>query len=405
MYHKYIKYKSKYLNLKGGAPNDPDNPDLPILIYTIGQETKLNMTRAYICTLLYQIKLFRELSGITYSRVFIIYGNNITDTHTCDHVNAGEMANLPIPYGVDIYYIDKYSTINSVRDIYESILNKHTTIHTPIIYIYDGHGYTDQGCSNGNMELFTNLYLNKKIILDDITFSNLFNIPNNKLFLFTQCGSFDFQKRLESSILNNYTSICSTKSFNACGYGAKILLEISKLLKKDTKYKFKYFIDMKHKLTDYYIYDSNIMAIKSIMPYYQKIQLNTTDTVLLYIPKNNIYCSNNILFNKKVQPTEEVQTWQLENIDEQKYIIKTTTILGNTTHHGILEINDTHSHLYMQNSNNPPNTRQHFIIHYDLTLSPASNSLEFIFYNGVEYYKSSEDKPLIEKLRIIKYIQ
>jgi len=449
MYTKYIKYKSKYLNLKGGALND-----LPLLIYTIGQEESTNQ-RSYICTLLHQIKLFKKLAGITNFRVFVIYGNNVTTIHTCEHARAAEMNNEPIPYGVNIYYINPEDTIYTVLDIYKSILNKHTNPNTPVIYIYDGHGYTDRGDNNGNM------VLNNSVILNDEQFNYIFKkISGNKLFLFTQCGSYDFQQRLEtkyykykldkSDKLNNYTSICSTKKPNDKGIGARILVAISRLLNISPSIYYN-FIDMSSDLEHYYIYSDTPMPISSIMVKYIPAAalalapaapaalapaapaalapaalapaapaaalalapaplFKTNDEVLLYIQNQDIYCDSDIDKRRlSLESSKDKKKWKLEHIRDNIYYIKTIDTYKyfnpatkvETINHGFLDIYNEAPGAFLSIWNPPLNDNHKFIINDDLTLSPFKFPSQYIIYTGSFYIRSSlTTTPLTYKLRI-----
>ena len=119
-----------------------------------------------------------------------------------------------------------------------NILILKANINTPIIFLYDGHGYTGTNDKNGNLIIRHNLDINI-FHLKDI-FSNYES--NNKLFLFTQCGSYDFTIKFFELLNKNDNSILfsSVDECNKEANGFKVSREFTDVLKSaDGKTTFK----------------------------------------------------------------------------------------------------------------------------------------------------------------------
>jgi hypothetical protein len=396
MYNKYYKYKFKYLQMKllqnGGDPSDMNSP---LLIYMIGHESGSINPRGYICTVLYQIKLFMKYSGIDKFRIFLIYGdNNKGEKHTCYHPNAKDISvnDHPIPYGVDIIHIKPHHNIDTVKNIFKTILGNNTTSRTPIIFIYDGHGYTDSSI-NGTM------ILNSSINLDCENFSELFNTykENNKLFLFTQCGSYDFQQKLQTKDIGKYTSICSTFEPNACGLGARVLIRLSVLLNMGISYFFKDF----ELFMPYYIHSSYNMPISSIM-----LNYNTKDFFkgYLYIPHNK-YCNYNLDKVRQIggltvtTESSESSEWLFQVQPDGSNVVKIKTskeyMYEGQKRNAYLDIyTEEMADLPLMLWSEANNKKQKFYINKDLSLSTFSNPDYFIICknNIILQTNKSEDK-------------
>ena len=259
---KYLKYKNKYLELKnmsGGI-----NKRAPFLLYIIGEETGGISQRSYLCTFLHQMEFIKRYCNIPNDRIHLIYGRNGRDDvlHTCSHPKAGIMADKPIPYGINVTYID---------DTYDSLILQQTIINilqkyidpltTPLIFIYDGHGYTNPvaGHEEGEMILYHDLSITK-----DMLYNILKPIDGNKkLLIFTQCGSFGFYRNLVTmpNTLLNSVYICSTNGIGQCGLGAGVLVKISQLI-NDNPIKYLVFRDLGIDLASFNYHSEDLTPIK-----------------------------------------------------------------------------------------------------------------------------------------------
>lgn len=220
----------------------------PLLIYLIGQEH--NDTRTYLCTFLHQIDFYKKNCGINNDRINLIYGENGYEDPNYEHTcyNTHELAitdksksklNKSIPYGIDVNYLNKNINNQNLLNLLNYILSTKANSNTPIIFIYDGHGYTNSGNKNGNMILRNGLEI-------DVNFlNNVFQNYklNTKLFLFSQCGSYDFAQRLFNSLtIDNKSIIFSAGAQeNLCTYGFKVIRQFTDLIDKNS---YNTFIDL-----------------------------------------------------------------------------------------------------------------------------------------------------------------
>jgi hypothetical protein len=153
---KYLEFKN---NLQGGVSDEDKNK--PLFIYLLGQNKTSD-----ICTLLDQINTIIRYSNISKNRINLIYGDNVTEKHICDRNHE----KIPLPYGVDVNYIDKYDE-NDFTELIKTILENKTNNQTPIIFMFDGNYI------NGKMIMHDSLTINSKI-LEDSTNKN-----KKKLFM------------------------------------------------------------------------------------------------------------------------------------------------------------------------------------------------------------------------------
>lgn len=224
-YQKYLKYKSKYIELKktqhqyGGTTN-------PLVLYIVGQDKNPIRARSYICTLLYQLEFFRKNNSTNNNKIHIIYGDNEANPNTCKSIKAFEKNDLPIPYGIDV----TYTMGKLIANVMEKIINEKSNPTDPLIIIYDGHGpVKENNPKNGTMVLDA-----RNSITDDILTSIIKNtnrIESHNLFILTQCGSFDYYDRIKNKLPGIY--ILSTNNPNECGMGAQILIDYTTALQNN----------------------------------------------------------------------------------------------------------------------------------------------------------------------------
>jgi hypothetical protein len=312
MLKKYLKYKNKYLELKNnlhGGINE-ENKNKPLLIYLIGQEDK-NIQRKYICTFLFQLELFTKYCGINNDRVNVIYGDNKSNEHTCYNTNAGDKNNKPLPYGIDVNYTNNYDLNDFIKLIKTILINK-ANENTPIIFIYDGHGYKKTGI----MVINTNISVTSETFID--LFSN--NEINKKLFILTQCGSYSFYQSLilNPLVLPNSIYICSTNNPDMCGYGAQVLLKFTRLIENKIYNTFNNMKSDLEKLENddiFYLNDSNNIKIKDILLLYNPINRLKIKNEIYLVTDNNKFIGYDI--NKVREPNsiiEKQSIWIIDNI-------------------------------------------------------------------------------------------
>ena len=197
--------------------------DLPIMIHVIG-ETHSDK-QAYICTALRQIETFEKL-GVQHNRMFIIYGDAVPSEKKCSHPH-GSLKMAPhhkgkwFPDDVKIRYVDNKKENQFIEILYNILKNECTEI-TPIIFGYDGHGAL-KCLKNGKFTVYGNQTMRASTIRRIFEKAN--RHKNNKLLLWTQCGSFDFTKKISKKLPGFH--ICSTTKPNTPGYGSSIMREFS----------------------------------------------------------------------------------------------------------------------------------------------------------------------------------
>ena len=400
---KYIKYKNKYLQLKnqlGGV-----NKSSPFVLYVIGQDTLLGQ-RTYLCTLLFQIEFLKKYCGITNDRIVLIYGDNGNENiiHTCSNSKAGKMLDKPIPYGINTYYIDDSYDQNKLSKLIKNILEDKVNTNTPIVYLYDGHGYTTSH-NEGEMLIRDNL---------DITTTLFLNIfkpydVNKKLMLFTQCGSFGFYSSLnaksDAEKLKNVVYLCSTVSKGTCGFGAGILVKLSTLI-NDNPQKYLSFNDLKVDLSGYFLEDKNSIKISDILLKYdgkpitlsvaapvstQSLQIKDGDRIKLSTDDGkyigyNVDSTNNVI-TRTLIINNNISIWIVEiNKDKIKFKSENEYLNSFTKlrERGYLDIYaktiNTELHIW-----NIPleDSKQQFIINDDMTISPKYNPITYLIYDDI----------------------
>lgn len=196
--------------------------NLPIYIHVIGQEKA--DPQSYICTALRQIETVNQL-GITNDRIYLIYGEDFNEDLECKHKQgifsiSKRHDTKPLPKDINMFEI---TVQNRFETILTNILQNHTTQATPIIFGYDGHGYTDSGSSNGNMPLDQSQVMTDENLLSIFKKTARFNNP--KLFIWTQCGSYDFVQRIKDKIPGFH--LASTTIPNACGLGSIVMRDFT----------------------------------------------------------------------------------------------------------------------------------------------------------------------------------
>jgi len=196
----------------------------PIMIHIVGQESRQQLQGSYICTTLRQIETAQKL-GIKDDKIFIIYSKEtmLSPNLPCNFTQskvASRHLNKELPSNIHIDYVDN---TNKFDDILKKILINECTDDTPILFGYDGHGFTDFGNNNGNMTIYDQQKITDQNLIEIFKTTN--RIKNHKIFLWTQCGSYDFVLRIKDHILGYH--IASTKEPNTCGLGSGVMREFS----------------------------------------------------------------------------------------------------------------------------------------------------------------------------------
>ena len=415
-YHeKYIKYKNKYLQLKnqlGGV-----NKSSPFILYVIGQD-KLLGQRTYLCTLLFQIEFLKKYCGITNDRIVLIYGDNGNENiiHTCSNSKAGKMLDKPIPYGINTYYIDDSYDQDKLSKLIKNILEDKVNTNTPLVYLYDGHGYTTSH-NEGEMLIRDNLDITSTLFL------NIFKPydVNKKLILFTQCGSFGFYSSLyakpDAEKLKNIVYLCSTMSKGTCGFGAGILVKLSTLI-NDNPQKYLSFNDLKVDLSGYFLEDKNSIKISDILLKYdgKPITLSVPVPPLsVPVPPFSVPVpplSLQIKDGDRIKLSTDDGKYIGYNVDSTNNVITRTPIINNNISIWIVEINKDkikfkseneylnsftkqrergYLDIYTKTINtklhiwNIPqeDSKQQFIINDDMTISPKYNPKTYLIYDDI----------------------
>jgi hypothetical protein len=391
-YNKYLKYKNKYSKLKnmqGGV-----NKQLPFLLYIIGEETGGISQRSYLCTFLYQIEFIRKYTNITNDRIHLIIGKNGSSDiiQTCEHPKAGLMKDKPIPYGIDITYIDdSYDTLYC-EQVIRNILSKKIEANTPIIFIYDGHGFTTPTLQNeeGDMLISDNLFLTKNI------FNNIFKPydANKKLLIFTQCGSFGFYTNLTNlpNKLANTVYICATNGLGQCGLGAGVLIKLSELININPP-KYLNFKDIITDLGNYHLEDSTQIKVSDILIKYQgAIKTFGVGDKIVLKTNNNMYLSYKLpdTVRKPIIQTTitspNTYKWIIEILPNNNIKFKTENTYfsthTNSQEYAYLDIyGGTGDPLYSWNNNDRPT--QKFKINPDNSISPIEKPDMYLVYNPI----------------------
>ena len=405
--YKYNKYSKKIINFNQIGGVDKSSP---FILYIIGEESNSKLQRSYLCTFLFQINFLKRYCNITNDRIVLIYGNNGNELnkHTCEHTKAGIMSDHPIPYGINTYYIDDSYSQYTLSMVINTILYAKINPNTPLIFIYDGHGYVTPPENEGEM------ILRNGINIDINLFYNIFkkHDTNNKLCLLTQCGSYGFYSNLIKSnkdTINNIVYICSTKDICQSGFGAGILVKLSNLIDKNPK-KYVTFNDLKSDLTEYFINDHNSIRIKNILlNYIDKPVLNTGNIIKLKTDNNQyLGYSDDISKNiRKPVQNNNISQWVIE-IKGDVVFFKTMGQYYNTytstLENGYLDIynitpNIDNLYLWNKTSNNT----SWFVINNDMTVSPYLNKNTFLIYDEVKniFTHNNVETSLNNKIKII----
>jgi len=412
--NKYLKYKNKYLQLKqmiGGV-----NKQTPFLLYIIGEETGKLSQRSYLCTFLHEIEFIKKYTGITNERIHLIYGKNGREDvlQTCEHPKAGIMADKPIPYGINVTYInDTYDQVLT-QQLITQILQKNVEPTTPIIFIYDGHGYTNPTATNGEGEMI--LYNNLTISVN--IFHTIFKSfdSNKKFIIFTQCGSFGFYTNLISlpNKLTNCVYLLSTNSLGQCGLGARVLVKYSELINQNPN-KYLFFNDMKTDIGTYHLEDLTPIKISDILPIYQvkqHVTVITGDKVKLNTDNNNYMGYTLPATNRK--PVENTTTagphnyiWIVETLPNNNIRLKTENEYLNSyskiNEHAYIDIYEpqNNTNIYLWN-NKIGEDKQEFIINDDNTISPKYNLNSVIGFDSVKQKFVHNDKKVFDAKNLVK---
>jgi glutaredoxin len=253
----FIEDESQFEDLYGGVSED--DKDKPLFIYLLGEEKRVDK-RGYICTSLIQIDNIIQYSGISENRINIIYGNNETDEHTCN-INreyARPYLNKPLPYGIDVNYINDYDE-DDFKKLIKKILENKTNHQTPIIFMFDGHGSENTGAMG----------MNRSLTIDSETIKDLFSTKQNnkKLFIFNQCFSYNMYELLVNKLVNSIY-ICSKNCPNKTSVGTGLFRRLKEFL--DSK-KYNTFNDMEIDFKEgdnFFIKDKERIQIQDIFKLY-----------------------------------------------------------------------------------------------------------------------------------------
>jgi len=406
--NKYLKYKNKYVELKkmsGGVVE----MHTPFVLYIIGEETGVISQRSYLCTFLYQIEFIKKHTGITNDRIHLIYGKNGIDTvrNTCSNPKAGAMEDQPIPYGIDVTYIDNTFDSTLLQQTISQILQKKIIPSTPIIFLYDGHGYTDPPNIEGEMVLYEALTITPSMMY---SLFKPFDV-NKKFLIFTQCGSFGFYSKiigLKDKLLN-VVYLLSTNGLKQCGIGAHVLIKLSSLIDQNSNYKF--FKDMGPDLINYKIEDITPIKISDIYVNYKSKSLQNNDRVVLKTD-NGKYMSYTFPSTSRepidVQDKQMTLNWIIEIIGD-KIKIKTENKYKSTfTNTFVSDYIDIYgpvinTKVYLWNSL-PSSSQQDFIVNNDNTISPQYDPESRLGYDPINNFFIHTKKTLIKPENLVRIV-
>lgn len=208
----------------------------PFFLYFVGQDSS-HKTPSYVCTLLSQIQLYQKYNPYgCYERLHVFWGDNGKPDIICHHPkyqHASQGKSLPYVVPVDnIMALHQKEFLDMVRTVLASSCLPSIT---PIIVVYDGHGFlynTNVEISNtNNANIIGNMIMTPSITISETFLANVFQEYNHnpKLFIFSQCGSMDLALRVMPS-LSNTVIMTSTTSPNVCSYGATIFQKFIDLL-------------------------------------------------------------------------------------------------------------------------------------------------------------------------------
>ena len=192
----------------------------PLLIYIKGEDIKTK-DPSYVCTFLQTLAFLRSTSDIDNDRILLYFPGNRPKCKKKKYKSEYEGMGIPgdIPV-IELQELRLGMNKKCIRGV------------TPVIFIFDGHGYvSDKNVSIGytkEKSVIGNMILDG-LDMDEKVLSDLFRDleENPKLLIFTQCGSKNLLTRCS---LNNSIIISSTDQNDSCSYGVGILHKIEDLL-------------------------------------------------------------------------------------------------------------------------------------------------------------------------------
>jgi len=264
-------------------------------------------------------------------------------------------------------------------NLIKTILNNKANNDTPIIFIYDGHGSTTTGYMS----------INSSLLISNLTFINLFlnNKINNKLFIFTQCGSYNFYTSLNLTELPNSVFICSTNKIDICGYSAQVLLQFSKLLNTEKYLTFNKMKSDFEKDTIFFLNDPNNIEIENILKLYipniPQTRFNVKDEIYFTAKVRGItiylgYDINKYRTLDSINNTKKL--WLISNrqVNNNEYYFsfstKETYTYNGSKYNAFLDwYSENSNELCIWSENTSENTKQKFKINDDLSIQSPDN--------------------------------
>lgn len=193
----------------------------PLLIYIKGKDKKVN-DASYICTFLQTIAFLKTITHLENDRILFHFPRNPPKCKKKKYESKFE--GQDVPEGICV--------IQVINKLYNELKKKCLPGVTPILFIFDGHGYVPNknvtiGYSE-NKAIIGNMVLDS-MDMDEKSLLALFEgfQDNPKMLIFTQCGSNNLLKRCH---LANSIIVSSTDKDDACAFGVKVLYKIENLL-------------------------------------------------------------------------------------------------------------------------------------------------------------------------------
>lgn len=194
----------------------------PFLFYFIGYDKKIPYS-SYLCSLMGVLEWYQIHN--TYHRVQIICNADFPKVcHKTQYKthNQGKTISPLVPF----YSITTLAKLSAM--IQNVLVQKCIPGITPIIIVFDGHGYVNvKNVSVGftkTTSIIGNMVMGENMDLDEMFFPSVFGqefMTNYKLFVLTQCGSFNFAQRL-LPLVPHSVIITSTDKPSICSYGVPI---------------------------------------------------------------------------------------------------------------------------------------------------------------------------------------
>lgn len=209
----------------------------PFYIYLIGEDHQ-KKTSSYVCTFLSQLQLYQRYNPDgTYDRVHVFWGKNGNPHEKCHHPKYKHpLQDRTISPSVPVQFLSKNDTLSTFRLRIRNVLEEHCIPQwTPIIVLYDGHGFLDRGNveigSTKDKSIIGNMIMTPEVTLTDNFWAEVLAPyrENPKFMLFSQCGSLDMGLRLLPQI-TNAVILTSTTRPNVCSYGASIFRKLEGIL-------------------------------------------------------------------------------------------------------------------------------------------------------------------------------